>query len=250
MPANRKKRFYANRDPNKQEVGFIFAWRGSELWTLQIFKIKIKKSKTYSGWCPYKGLSIQWYHSQADPIWPDGTFNADPDPDPELDPTPTFIHNVKSQNNFTFIHSSVRLSVYKRPRCQNFRYFWQHTVPLKTYSLVNFWLKRVGNRIRIRIGRPWMWIRMRQNDADPNGSGSTTRAKWKWFSNLTPLNILQILRFLDCTLSGTVAICYWTRCGGNQHLIKRIPYNLADLQHFFAEPVLILPCISVKLWGE
>jgi hypothetical protein len=25
VPANRKKRFYANRDPNKQEVGFIFA---------------------------------------------------------------------------------------------------------------------------------------------------------------------------------------------------------------------------------
>jgi hypothetical protein len=30
-PANRKTEFYANREPNKQEVGFIFAWSGSEL---------------------------------------------------------------------------------------------------------------------------------------------------------------------------------------------------------------------------
>jgi hypothetical protein len=30
-PANRKAGFYANREPNKQEVGFIFAWSGSEL---------------------------------------------------------------------------------------------------------------------------------------------------------------------------------------------------------------------------
>ncbi len=33
-PANRKTGFYASREPNKQEVGFIFAWSGSELWTL------------------------------------------------------------------------------------------------------------------------------------------------------------------------------------------------------------------------
>jgi hypothetical protein len=30
-PANRKTGFNANREPNKQEVGFIFAWSGSEL---------------------------------------------------------------------------------------------------------------------------------------------------------------------------------------------------------------------------
>jgi hypothetical protein len=37
---------HANRDPNKQEDGFIFAWSGSELWTLIKYlrsKIKIKK---------------------------------------------------------------------------------------------------------------------------------------------------------------------------------------------------------------
>jgi hypothetical protein len=25
---------HANHDPNKQEIGFIFTWSGSELWTL------------------------------------------------------------------------------------------------------------------------------------------------------------------------------------------------------------------------
>ncbi len=39
---------HANRDRNKQEVGFIFAWSGSELWTLIKYsrsKIKIQKPK-------------------------------------------------------------------------------------------------------------------------------------------------------------------------------------------------------------
>ncbi len=43
---------------NKQEVGFIFAWSGSELWTLIKYSIsKIKNKKTYSRWCPFEGLS-------------------------------------------------------------------------------------------------------------------------------------------------------------------------------------------------
>jgi hypothetical protein len=42
----------ANRDPNKQEVGFIFAWSGSKLG-----RVKFKKFKTYSSWCPFQGLS-------------------------------------------------------------------------------------------------------------------------------------------------------------------------------------------------
>ncbi len=41
---------FSHHDPNKQEVGFIFVWSGSEFW---------------------------WYHSHADPIWPDGTFKDD-----------------------------------------------------------------------------------------------------------------------------------------------------------------------------
>ncbi len=41
---------------NKQEVRFVFVWSGSEFWS-QIFKTEIKKSKTYSGWCPFQGLS-------------------------------------------------------------------------------------------------------------------------------------------------------------------------------------------------
>jgi hypothetical protein len=31
QPANRKTGFYANHEPNKQEVGFVFAWSGSKL---------------------------------------------------------------------------------------------------------------------------------------------------------------------------------------------------------------------------
>ncbi len=53
---------FANHDPNKQEVGLIFLMK--RLRT----KIKNKKSKTYSGWCPF-----QWYHSHTDRIWPDDT---------------------------------------------------------------------------------------------------------------------------------------------------------------------------------
>jgi hypothetical protein len=56
--ANRKKGFYTYRDPNKQEVGFIFVWSGSELWSLSNYsKLKYKKSISYSGWCPFQGLS-------------------------------------------------------------------------------------------------------------------------------------------------------------------------------------------------
>jgi hypothetical protein len=47
------------------------------LKTLKSFQIqysrsKFKKSKTYSGLCPYyQNLSINsWYPSHADPIWP------------------------------------------------------------------------------------------------------------------------------------------------------------------------------------
>jgi hypothetical protein len=43
-PANSKTGFYADRDPNKQEVGFIFCIkRLRTLNSYQIFKIKNKK---------------------------------------------------------------------------------------------------------------------------------------------------------------------------------------------------------------
>jgi hypothetical protein len=65
VPANRKTEFYANPELNKQEVGFIFAWSGSELWTLiKYSRSKIKKLKTYNGWCPFKGLSNDTTHMQ------------------------------------------------------------------------------------------------------------------------------------------------------------------------------------------
>jgi hypothetical protein len=48
VPANRKTGFYANCDPNKQEVGFIVNCmkRLRTLKYFQIFKSEIKKSKT------------------------------------------------------------------------------------------------------------------------------------------------------------------------------------------------------------
>ncbi len=64
---------HANRYPNKQEVGFIFAWSCSELWTLNKYsRSKIKSQKLIAA--DVLSRPIQWYHSQADPIWPDGTF--------------------------------------------------------------------------------------------------------------------------------------------------------------------------------
>jgi hypothetical protein len=41
--------FYANREPNKQEVGYIFAWSGSELRILVKYSRSKIKLKTYSG---------------------------------------------------------------------------------------------------------------------------------------------------------------------------------------------------------
>ncbi len=66
---------HANRDPNKQEVGFIFAWSYSEFWTLiKYSRSKIKYQKPIAIDVLFK--PIQSYHSHADPIWPDGTFYA------------------------------------------------------------------------------------------------------------------------------------------------------------------------------
>ncbi len=46
------------RDPNKQEVGFIFAWSGSELWTvIKYSRSKIKNKKPIAFWCSFQGLS-------------------------------------------------------------------------------------------------------------------------------------------------------------------------------------------------
>ncbi len=41
-----------------------------------MFKIRIKKSKTYKDWCPFQGLSYGITLMQADLIWQDGTFNT------------------------------------------------------------------------------------------------------------------------------------------------------------------------------
>ncbi len=48
---------HANRDPNKQDIGFIFAWSDSELWTLVKYSRSKLKIKNYGGPCPFQGLS-------------------------------------------------------------------------------------------------------------------------------------------------------------------------------------------------
>ncbi len=51
----------------------IFAWSGSELWTL--FKYKRSKLKRQNSIAvDVLSRPIQWYHSQADLIWADVTF--------------------------------------------------------------------------------------------------------------------------------------------------------------------------------
>ncbi len=42
----RKTRFYTNHDPNKHEVGYIFAWSGSKLWILfKYSRVNFKNQK-------------------------------------------------------------------------------------------------------------------------------------------------------------------------------------------------------------
>jgi hypothetical protein len=49
---------HANRDPNKQEDWVQFCMELLRtLKSFKIFKSEIKKFKTCSGWCPFKGLS-------------------------------------------------------------------------------------------------------------------------------------------------------------------------------------------------
>ena len=53
-----EERILFNGDPNKPEVGFISEWNGSEHWSRFKYSVlKLKKWKTYSGWCPLLGLS-------------------------------------------------------------------------------------------------------------------------------------------------------------------------------------------------
>ncbi len=49
---------HANRELNKQEDWILFCMkRLRTLKSFKIFKSEIKKLKTYSGWCAFKGLS-------------------------------------------------------------------------------------------------------------------------------------------------------------------------------------------------
>ncbi len=70
-PANRKTGF----EQAGGWIHFCMKWLRT-LKSFQIFRSEIKKSKTYSGWCPFQGLSMQWYHSHVDPIWQYGSFKS------------------------------------------------------------------------------------------------------------------------------------------------------------------------------
>ncbi len=49
--ANRTKHLYTHRLPENEEIGDIFLFNGSVLWTMiKKFSIKIKYFQTYSGW--------------------------------------------------------------------------------------------------------------------------------------------------------------------------------------------------------
>jgi hypothetical protein len=69
-PANRKKGFYTNRNPNKQEVGFIFVWSGSELWSLfKYSKVKLKKQKHRAADVLFNDTTVmQIYSGQTVPL--------------------------------------------------------------------------------------------------------------------------------------------------------------------------------------
>jgi hypothetical protein len=50
---------YANRKPNKQEVGFNFAWSGSELWSLLKYSsVKLKNQKHIAVDVLFKGFPM------------------------------------------------------------------------------------------------------------------------------------------------------------------------------------------------
>ncbi len=56
---------HANCDPNKQEDWIQFCMkRLRTLKSFKIFKSEIKKLKTFSAWCPFKGLSNDTTHMQ------------------------------------------------------------------------------------------------------------------------------------------------------------------------------------------
>ncbi len=69
--------FYANHDPNKQEVGFIFAWSGSELWSLfKCSRMKLKNQKPIAVDVLFKAYPMVPLSCTVDPIWPDDTFKV------------------------------------------------------------------------------------------------------------------------------------------------------------------------------
>ncbi len=75
VPANRKKGFYTCRLPKNEEIGGIFVFSGSELYTLfKNSKSKLENLKHIAGNVLFWALSNGTMHSQVNLIWPDGLF--------------------------------------------------------------------------------------------------------------------------------------------------------------------------------
>ncbi len=91
-PANRKTGFHANRPEQAGDWIHFCMERLRTLNSYKIFKIKTKKFKTCSGWCPFKGLSndITLMQIQSGRTVP---LNDLPDPDP--------YYLSKTKRNFT-----------------------------------------------------------------------------------------------------------------------------------------------------
>ncbi len=67
---------HTNRDPNKQEVEFIFVWSGLDLWSLyKNLKLKFKNQKPVAVDDFFKTYPMIPL-SCIDPTWPDGTFKG------------------------------------------------------------------------------------------------------------------------------------------------------------------------------
>ncbi len=78
-PVWRKRLRFVNIQPvipTSRRIRCIFVWSGLELWSL--FKNSRKKFKNQKpivvGVLFRAYPMVPWYHSHADPIWPDGTF--------------------------------------------------------------------------------------------------------------------------------------------------------------------------------
>jgi hypothetical protein len=94
---------YTNRDPNKQEVGFIYhCLCMKRLRAFRLFKYpKLKLNNQKFIVVMSFSRPTQWYHSHAYPISPDSTFNFEPSS-----------NNVKESKRYRFLTVLTFSSLY------------------------------------------------------------------------------------------------------------------------------------------